>query len=92
MTPTGAQPVTPFGGGTSQLDLLVDCNPTLEQDIYLTTVLVEPGGLVGENVSGNSLRLECGANLAEPERPDRERGRSADAPRGRGNNRGQRDR
>ena len=84
----GAQAVNPFGAGTAQADILVPCDAALDQDIYLSTVIVEAGGLVGGNVSGNSFRVECGANLAEPEREDRGRGRSADAPRGRDNNRG----
>jgi len=84
----GVQLVTDFGAGTAQTDILVDCDAALDQDIYLSTGIVEAGGLVGGNVSGNSFRVECGANLADPERLDRGRGRSADAPRGRDNNRG----
>ena len=85
----GAQAMTAFGSTT---DVVVDCDPALQQDLYIATMFVEENGLVGGNVSANSLLMPCGANLAEPDRPDRSRGRSADAPRGRDNNRGQRDR
>jgi hypothetical protein len=87
-----AQQPTPFTGGRVSTSIKVDCDPATQQDVYLSTVLVEPSGLAGGNGSANSFRIECGANLAEPERPDRGRGRSGDAPRGRGENRGQRDR
>jgi len=90
----GTQLVNDFGTPT---DITVDCDPALQQDLYLATAIVEKAadgtiGLITDNVSQNSFRIECGANLAEPNRPDRGRGRSADAPRGRGNNRGQRER
>ena len=85
----GAQAVNDFG---AQASIKVDCDPAVQQDIYLATALVDENGLVTDNVSGNSFRIECGANLAEPNRPDRDRGRSGDAPRGRDNNRGQRER
>jgi hypothetical protein len=85
----GAQAVNDFG---TQASIRVDCDPAVQQDIYLATALVDANGYMTDNVSGNSFRIECGANLAEPNRPDRDRGRSGDAPRGRGDNRGQRDR
>jgi hypothetical protein len=84
-----AQPVNAFG---TQASIKVDCDPAVQQDLYLATALVDVNGYRTDNVSGNSFRIECGANLAEPNRPDRDRGRSADAPRGRDNNRGQRER
>lgn len=85
----GVQAMNEIG---AQASIKVDCDPAVQQDIYLATALVDENGLVTANVSGNSFRIECGANLAEPNRPDRDRGRSDDAPRGRDNNRGQRER
>jgi hypothetical protein len=85
----GPQAATPFG---QQASVRVDCDPAVQQDLYLATAIVEANGLITNNLSANSFRIECGANLAEPNRPDRDRGRSGDAPRGRDNNRGQRDR
>ena len=85
----GVQTPTAFG---AQATITVDCDPAVQQDIYLATAIVDTNGMVTDNVSANSFRIECGANLAEPSRPDRSRGRSGDAPRGRGNNRGQRER
>jgi hypothetical protein len=85
----GVQAVNDFG---TQASIKVDCDPAVQQDIYLATAIVDANGMMTSNVSGNSFRIECGANLAEPNRPDRDRGRSADAPRGRGNNRGERER
>ena len=85
----GVQVPTALGGVAT---VKVDCDLAVQQDMYLGIMLVEENGLVGGNVSANSFRIECGAQLAEPNRPDRERGRSADAPRGRDENRGQRER
>jgi hypothetical protein len=97
--PTGGQqPITSLSAGRATANVTVSCDPGLEQDLYLATALMAeegPGGigLGGGNVSTSSFRVECGANYAEPNRPDR--GRSGDAPRGRDENRGrgqQRDR
>jgi hypothetical protein len=85
----GNQTPTAFGQTAT---VVVDCDPALQQDLYIATSIVDSNGYATDIVSANSLRIECGAQLAEPNRPDRDRGRSADAPRGRDNNRGQRDR
>jgi hypothetical protein len=84
------QVLTAFGASASTM-IKVDCDPALQQDIYLAMVITEEGGLLAGNVSANSFRIECGANLAEPNRLDRGNGRSADAPRGRDDNRGRKD-
>ena len=89
-TDGGAQPVTPANGQKAVAQVQVDCDETFDEDLYLSTLLVvdpaSAGGFSGGNVSQDSFLVECGANLADPNRPDR--GRDADAPRGRGNNRG----
>ena len=87
-----AAPATQYEFGDPDPMIIIDCNPALSEQVYLATALVEQGGLVGANVSENSFTIECDSQLAEPNRPDRGRGRSSDAPRGRDNNRGQRDR
>jgi len=85
----GSQPVTP-AGGTAQIR--VDCDPGVENDLYLATQLVgnAGGGMAGPASSSNSFRVECGANVVDndPSRPDRDNGQSGDAPRGRDNNKG----
>lgn len=87
-SPTGgAQTPTPLSAGRASTSVTVSCDPALQQDLYLSTALVDTNsGLVGPNVSTNSFRVECGANLAEPGR--RDPGKSGDAPRGRDQNRG----
>lgn len=89
-TDGGPQPVTPANGQKAVSQVQVDCNEAAQEDLYLATMLVldpaSAGGFSGGNVSQNSFLVECGANLAEPNRPDR--GRDDEAPRGRGNNRG----
>ena len=87
-----ADPATQYEFGDPPPTINVACTAGQSEEVYLAIALVEEGGLVGLNVSENSFRVECDSTLAEPSRPDRgdERGRSADAPRGRGNNRGQR--
>lgn len=83
-----AQPVTPIGGNAM---VRVDCDPAVANDLYLSTQLVgaSAGGMAGANGSSNSFRVECGANVVDdPTRPDRDSGRSDDAPRGRDDNRG----
>jgi hypothetical protein len=84
----GAQAVTPIA---DQAMVTVSCDPAVQSDLYLSTAFVAAaaGGISGPNSSNNSFRLECGANVVEdPTRPDRNQGRSDDAPRGRDDNRG----
>jgi hypothetical protein len=89
-TDGGAQPVTPANGQKAVAQVQVDCDEAAQEDLYLSTMLVldpgSAGGFSGGNVSQNSFLVECGANLAVPNRQDR--GRSDEAPRGRGNDRG----
>lgn len=74
-------------GGTAlgtQLDVTSNCGAS-DSDVYLTTQLVFDSGFATSRVSGSSLRVECGPNLAapadtrpgRPDRPgqDRQRGR-----------------
>jgi hypothetical protein len=80
---TTPQGVTPFGG--AGVDLSSNCGAT-DEDVYVTTQLVFDSGFATDVVSENSLRIECGPNLANPSddrpRPGSDRpGR--DRPRGR---------
>jgi hypothetical protein len=91
--PAGAdQPTTPVDQGTM---VRVDCDPTVATDLYLGTQLTGPvpggSGMGGQFGSANSTRIFCGDNsnvVTDPTRPDRNEGRSDDAPRGRDENRG----
>lgn len=73
-----AQVTTPFGG---QVAVKADCNPALDQDLYLATQVVGEGAtpFTALFLSGRSTRVPCGANLADPgergddPRPDRGR-------------------
>jgi hypothetical protein len=58
----GAQNVTPMGGTVSVRSL---CGPA-DQDVYLATQLFFDSGFSTSVVSGNSSRVECGTNLADP--------------------------
>lgn len=49
-----------------------------EADVYISYALLNESGFLTDSVAPNSTRMECGANLAEPEqriRPTRERTR-----------------
>ncbi|HXV77634.1 MAG TPA: hypothetical protein VD788_15075 [Candidatus Polarisedimenticolaceae bacterium] len=84
----GPQAPTPFGQTAT---VRVDCDPAVQSDVYLSTEIVgdSVGVMSGRHVSGNSFRVECGANVVDdPTRPDRDQGQSDEAPRGRDENRG----
>ncbi len=66
---TGAtQPITPLG---SNAPVRAECNPTLNQDLYLAIALVGEGAtpFLTPHVSKNSTLVHCGQTLANPERP-----------------------
>ena len=79
-----AQPITALDGTAS---VRADCDPALNQDLYLSVVLVGEGAtpFTTAHVSENSTLVHCGATLANPDapgnrpsdpRPDRGRDRS----------------
>lgn len=63
-----AQPVTPFNGTAN---VRADCDPALNQDLYLSIVLVGEGAtpFTTAHVSENSTLVSCGATLANPDGP-----------------------
>lgn len=67
----GAQPVTPLGGSVTIRSL---CGAS-DTDVYLTTQLFFDSNFSASVVSGNSTRVECGTNLADPApiKPERPR-------------------
>ena len=62
----GAQPVTAHGGTAMAV---ADCDPTVEQDLYLGVVFAGTDGFETAVVSANSTLVPCGANMADPGRP-----------------------
>lgn len=74
----GAQGVTSFGVGAGDAGVTIRsaCGAS-DTDVYLTAQLVFDSGFATTVVSGNSSRVECGPNLADPDdRPSRIRPRS----------------
>ena len=73
-----AQGTTPFG---AQVAVRGDCNPALEQDLYLSAQVVGEGAtpFTAAFLGRSSVRVPCGSNMAEPggrgedPRPDRGR-------------------
>jgi hypothetical protein len=64
------QPITPIG---ATVDVLSPCGAT-NSDVYLAILLYFdniPPHFTSPVVSGNSVRIECGPQLAEPEEPRR---------------------
>jgi hypothetical protein len=59
---TSAQPVSAFG---STVSIRSSCG-TSDTDVYLTTSLQFDSGFGTDVVSGNSSRVECGPNVANP--------------------------
>jgi hypothetical protein len=65
----GVQGVNAIG---SQIDVQSTCG-TADQDVYLATQLFFDSGFSTSLVSGNSSRVECGTNLADPDSKPRQR-------------------
>ena len=65
----GAQGVTAIG---AQVSVESTCG-TADSDVYLATQLFFDSGFSTSLVSGNSSRVECGTNLADPDSKPRQR-------------------
>jgi hypothetical protein len=63
----GAQPLLGTAMG-SPVALESLCGAT-DQDVYIAAELIFDSGFVAPVVSKNATRIECGPNIAEPERP-----------------------
>jgi hypothetical protein len=70
-SPAGPQPVTTLG---VPVTIHAPCSSVNPRDVYLTTELIFPNGAGPtfsiEKVSGDSLQVECGPNLADPQPPE----------------------
>ena len=77
-TPVGA-PIPLGAPGTAT----VACAQDADRDLYVTTGVVFDSGFSNSWVSGNSTRIECGANLAEPEDVIERKPRNREKPRSR---------
>jgi hypothetical protein len=68
----GTQPVTGLGGSAT---VRVECNPSSNQDMYLSVVLVGIGAtpFSTTHVSSNSTLVHCGQTLANPDQPTNRR-------------------
>jgi hypothetical protein len=77
LTGGGAQPVTAMGSPVTVESL---CGAT-NTDVYVAAELHFDSGFTAPVVSGNSTRIECGPQIAEPEEPQRFRPGSQQGPR-----------